>query len=189
MRLFIAIELRDEVKEALAAAIAQLRPRSPDSKWVKAEKTHLTLCFLGHLEEPLLPKLEAAMQEVATRHRPFPLSFAGGGAFGGRARPRVLYVSVGGSADPLAALQADLVRAVSALGVVLEDRPYAPHLTLARARHPRGDAGLAECVEALAGSELGGQRVTELVLFQSRTSPSGAEYQPLLRAPLSSAAE
>lgn len=189
MRLFIAIELRDAVREALGATIERLRPLSPDSKWVKAEKTHLTLSFLGHLDESMRPKIEAALRDLVTRHRPFQLNFGGGGSFGGRARPRVLFVRVAGSIEPLAALQADVAREMQALGIEQEDRPYSPHLTLARARHPRGDPGLARCVEALATAELGTQRVTEAILFQSHTSPKGAEYEALCRARLSSAGE
>ncbi len=184
MRLFIGLELGEEVQAGVEATLRNLRPLSPDSKWVDPRKTHLTLVFLGSVEEERLPELDAALAPVVARHRPFQLSFTDGGSFGGRARPRVLWVDVRGELDALKSLQGELATKVQQLEIPLEEREYAAHLTLARARHPRGDAGLAACAEKLQGRKLGPLAVREVLLFQSVTSPQGARYQVQRRWPL-----
>jgi RNA 2',3'-cyclic 3'-phosphodiesterase len=112
------------------------------------------------------------------------LTVEGGGAFGRPRRPRVLFAAIRGDVGALAELQADLVRELTPLGYRSEHSSYEPHLTLARARHDRGDAPLGLCSEALASASLGESRVSELVLFRSETRPEGARHTALLRAPL-----
>lgn len=184
MRLFFAIELPQALRTSLSETIERLRPLSPDSKWVVPEKVHLTLAFLGHLDPTLVPALDAALEEATARLPPFELSYGGGGSFGGRSRPRVLFVAVGGQVDGLAGLQSSVCEAATKLKIPLEDRAYHPHLTLARARHPRGDAGLSQCAVALEGVAIGAQQVTEAVLFQSHTSSKGATYEAMARGRL-----
>lgn len=184
MRLFIALELGMEVQGKVEATLRTLRRLSPDARWVDPGKTHLTLVFLGSVEEERIPALDAALAPVAAAHLPFRLSFADGGTFGGRARPRVLWVGVGGELEALGSLQAELAATVQRLEIPVEERAYTAHLTLARARQPRGDPGLASCAEKLHGKRLGQLTVGEVVLFQSVTSPQGARYQVQRRWPL-----
>jgi 2'-5' RNA ligase len=90
-------------------------------------------------------------------------------------------VDLGGEIDTLKTLQTGLAQASTGLGFVLEDRPFAPHLTLARARQPRGDQGLAECVEPLQHRKLGEWEAREAVLFESRPGPQGMSHVALDR--------
>ncbi|MHB8874093.1 MAG: RNA 2',3'-cyclic phosphodiesterase [Myxococcaceae bacterium] len=185
MRLFVAIELGDEIRARATEEIQRLAKRAPDVKWVRPEAMHLTLAFLGEVEEEKLPALEAAIETVAARHRPVSLAVSGGGTFGGSKHPRVLWSALSGDLDELAQIQADLAAALVPLGYTPELRDFQPHLTFARARNPRGDAALADCAQALQSTRLGEVTVRELVLFQSQLSPKGARYTALLRAALS----
>jgi RNA 2',3'-cyclic 3'-phosphodiesterase len=184
VRLFIGIELGERVVEKVEREVARLSRRAPEARWVRAENAHLTLAFLGEVDEALVPRLEAVLERVAGRHPPLTLTLEGGGGFGSSRRPRVLWLDLGGDVPLLADVHADLWGELVPLGFEPERRDFRPHLTLARAKDPRGDPALAECVEALAKVDLGEARIGRLVLFRSHLSPKGARYQALFTAPL-----
>jgi 2'-5' RNA ligase len=183
LRLFVAVDPAPEVRDRLRDAIGRSRPRAPSAKWVDAASLHVTLAFLGDVEEARVAEHSAAIAAVASRHAPIDLSFRGAGAFGGR-KPRVLWVGVEGAVEALAAAQRDLSTALVPLGYAPENRPFSAHLTLARARDPRGDAALAACAEALAGEDFGATRVASILLYRSELSSKGAKYTLLSEAPL-----
>jgi 2'-5' RNA ligase len=184
VRLFLGIDVGEEARRALGAAIDELRRRAPDAKWVPAENLHATLVFLGWLEGDRLDSLRRAVDQVSSRHPAAHLALAGGGFFGTKKRPRVLFAALEGEVERLARAQAELENAMQAFGYRPEKRPYQPHLTLARARDPRGDPALAACVEPLAGLPRLHIVVREIVLYQSTLSRSGARYQAQHRARL-----
>jgi 2'-5' RNA ligase len=188
LRLFLGIDVGDEARRALGESIEALRPRAPDAKWVPAENLHATLVFLGWIEEDRLDSLRRALDEVGSRHPPAKLRLAGGGAFGSKNRPRVLFAALEGEVERVAAAQGDLENAMQAFGYRPEKREYHPHVTLARARDQRGDPALAGCVEPLAGLPPLPVGVREIVLFQSTLQRSGARYSVLHRAPLTAQA-
>jgi 2'-5' RNA ligase len=181
-RLFVAVDPAPAVRDRLRDALARLRPHAPSAKWVDADSLHLTLAFLGETEEAQVPAIEAAIRAVAARRAPLELRFAGAGAFGGK-RPRVLWVGVGGDIESLTAAQKDLESALVPLGYTPEARDFTAHLTLARAREPRGDAALLACVEAARAEDFGPTRVEEMVLYRSELTPRGARYTALARLP------
>jgi 2'-5' RNA ligase len=183
MRLFTAVTLGATIEARATAELERLRALAPHARWVKAEGVHLTLVFLGDVEEARLPSLREALQTVGPLHAPFVLSVGGGGSFGSPAHPRVLWADVRGAKDALKALQADTAAALQPLGFEPEHREYTAHLTLARAKAPRGDPGLARCAQALEASDFGEGRVDRLVLFESR----GGHYHPRLEVPLTRA--
>ena len=183
MRLFVAVTLGPEVTQRAEAAVQRLRPLAPRARWARLEGLHLTLAFLGDTEPGRVPALAQALQAVAARHAPFRLSAGGGGSFGSPTHPRVLWADVGGDVAALRALQAHVARALEPLGFVPERRVYTAHLTLARAKAPRGDADLVRCVEALEQEDWGEGEVTQLVLFESR----GGAYHQQVQAPLAGA--
>jgi 2'-5' RNA ligase len=183
VRLFAAIDPAPAVRDRLRAALAPVRRLAPSAKWVDVASLHLTLAFLGDTEASRVPEIATAIGAVAVAHAAFELGCAGGGAFGGK-RPRVLWAGVTGALDALHAVQADLAAALAPLGFAPEERPFAAHLTLARAREARGDPSLAACAAALAGRAFGVTRVEALVLYRSDLSPKGAVYTPLAALPL-----
>ncbi len=186
MRLFVAIDLEPSVLAGVAGAVSRLRGRAPRAKWVDPANLHVTLLFLGERPEEQLPAFERQVREAAAQHPPPQLSVRSGGSFGPRAHPRVLWVGLEGS---LAALHAELERRFEPLGVEREHRPFAPHLTLARARDLKGDPKLAHLAERLRESDFGTSIARELVLYRSQLTPMGSIYTPLVRAPFEGAVQ
>jgi 2'-5' RNA ligase len=182
-RLFVAVEIEPPLAAALAEATARVRGLAPRSRWAAGEASHLTLAFHPAVTRDLVPAVGEAVANTAAGHRPFELVVRGAGVFGSPRRPRVLWAAIDGDIAALAAVQADLAAALQRLGLPAEDRAFHPHLTLARARDPRGDAGLAACAHALADSRLGSQTVSGVTLFESRLGPAGARHLSLIRAP------
>jgi RNA 2',3'-cyclic 3'-phosphodiesterase len=189
MRLFVALDIPDEARQALATLIARLKPKCPSARWVRPEAMHITLKFIGHTGTGNLQPIRDALAKIHAA-APIEVHFRGVGFFPNEKRPRVFWC--GAEASPNAVpLAAEIDRALSPLGIEPETRPFTPHLTLARfkedgARH-RGkpSAGvyeIAEIVNAareLAGADFGALRTSEFHLFESKLSRSGAEYTRL----------
>ncbi len=184
MRLFVAVELGEEVLRNVEEQIQKLRRRAPEAKWVDTHKMHVTLVFLGQTDEARAQEVGDAVRAAASGHAPLTISVESGGGFGTKKAPRVLWIGLSGDVEALGRLQQDVAQRMAALGFEMEERPFKPHLTLARAREQRGDPALARCVEALEGQSFGKARVSELILFESKLSPKGAQYTPVVRAPL-----
>jgi len=183
LRLFVAVEAGDSNLARIADATTKMRGLAPDAKWVRQEGQHVTLVFLGDVEEEKLGEVIEHARDVAGKHAPMDLSFAGGGCFGGR-KPRVLWVGVRGDVEALARLQKDLTAALAGYGQDKDEHAFHPHLTLARAREARGDQRLASCADALASEDFGRVTLGEVVIFRSELSPSGARYTAMARLPL-----
>ena len=184
IRSFVAILLNDEVRAALAAEIARLRPIGPRVGWVAAPNLHLTLRFLGELPPDLLEQVKDALAEAVAGVAPFALHFHGLGAFPGMARPRVLWVGVAEGGPAAQALQARVEAALTRRGFAREERPFSPHLTLGRVREPRGLAELQQAMARDARMDFGRLEVQSLSLMRSDLSPAGSRYTELASFPL-----
>jgi 2'-5' RNA ligase len=191
MRLFVALDLRDDVQRALGDLMAKLKPLSPDARWVRPEGMHVTLKFIGHaVETGDTEKLDAVRAALATVRSGWPvgMNFRGVGFFPNAQRLRVVWCGVQAS-ENLAPLAADIDRALEPLGISREDRTFVPHLTLARFKPARPgkrsrsnrDGGEAlQCAAAeIAEKDFGSARETEFHLFESITKRGGAEYRKL----------
>lgn len=141
-RTFVAVELGDDARAALACTLARLARALPGVRWVDAPRVHLTLAFLGELDDERLDAVGAAAEEAAGLARPFTLRIAGLGMFGTPVAPQVVWAGVGGDLPRLLRLQAGLADALETRGFARETRPFAPHLTLARLRDPLGAEAL-----------------------------------------------
>ncbi|GEL20835.1 RNA 2',3'-cyclic phosphodiesterase [Pseudonocardia asaccharolytica DSM 44247 = NBRC 16224] len=128
--MFVALTPPPEVVGELWAAMAVLRANQPGLRWTTPEQWHLTLVFLGEVEDSARPELIERVGRVATRNPPLTLSFGAGGRFGNR----VLWTRVEGETDRLRRLATSARAACRRCGLPVEDRPYRPHLTLARTR-------------------------------------------------------
>jgi 2'-5' RNA ligase len=185
LRLFVALDPPREIGEVLGRALESVRRVAPAEKWSRTESLHLTLSFLGHLPSELLDEVRSALAAVSAGRAPFPIRMRGAGVFGRGARARVLWLGVEGG-EALASLHAAIVRELGAIGH-REDRPYHPHLTLARSRDPRGSRALIDAQGLLASLDLGSFVAREFVLYRSELGPGGSRYTPLATFPLSSA--
>ena len=181
-RIFCAVELPGEVKSRVAEHIKRLRSEFPHARasWEKPEKLHLTLKFLGEIEPSRVEDLSGAASHAAARVGPFPLTIAGPGAFPPHGQPRVLWLGLEDASGRLAALQRSLEDACAAARFPREQRPFKPHLTLARLRSPRGARELAAAHRA---SQFEPQTfsVSELVVMRSELGPGGSRYTPVSR--------
>lgn len=184
MRLFFAIELDPALRAALDQAIAPLRVTEATVSWVPADKLHLTMKFLGDVDEAGVERLARAADTVAERHRPFAMALGGVGAFPTFRRARVVWMGV--ESEPrLELLHHDLEVACGDAGFEVEGRPFRPHITLARLRVPlpleraRPFARAARRVAFAATDE-----VSRLTLLESTLAPSGARYRRVHAATL-----
>src|SRR5262249_14219221 len=138
--LFIAADLPDEARKALAAEQKRISATIAGSagalRWVKPEHSHLTLVFLGEVADALVPALvESIGRDISLE--PFQIAFESIGVFPPRGAPGVCGVGVGAGASGVADLPREVAGRVAALGLPVEDRPFRPHLTLARWRDSR----------------------------------------------------
>jgi len=157
VRLFLAINLADDVRRAAWDATAPLRDAAPGVGWVAAARLHLTLKFLGEQSEAQVAAVSASLDEVAGRHRAFTVQLGGVGAFPNFRRPRVVWMGV--TPDPrLELLHHDIEVACERLGFALDGRAFRPHMTLARARG-------REDTDAIRGLA----RVGQGVVFEAET--------------------
>jgi 2'-5' RNA ligase len=181
IRAFVALELPEGVRRELAGLQKQLAEAGKGVKWVRPEGIHLTLKFLGSVEEDRIEAITQAMEAAAASCGALRLKLKGVGAFPGLARPRVVWVGLVGDTERLGLLQRELETRLAALGWAPEARPFAPHLTLGRVKEPvRGKSPLAEAILRLSGVEPEGDfEAAELVLFRSELKPGGAVYTKL----------
>lgn len=184
MRLFVAIDPSDEVRARLAAALNRVSAIAPRARWVRPASLHLTLFFVGHVDDARVDQVAEAVGRATSRSPPLSFSVIGVGAFGRAPRPKILWAGITADAGALVALQAAVSEELVTLGFVAEDRAFAPHLTLARAGVRDGDVDLAAARAALEGLDAGASAVGEVVLYRSETPRGGAVYTPLIRAPL-----
>jgi RNA 2',3'-cyclic 3'-phosphodiesterase len=182
MRLFVAIVPPPGVLAELAAVVEPLRAARPELRWTGEDDWHLTLAFLGELAETVLPELSIRLERAASRHSGQQLAVAGGGAFPGRRKARVLWAGVRSGAG-LAPLAASVAAGARRAGAPPPDegRKYRPHLTLARCREPADVTELAAALEGFAGREW---TATDLRLIRSNLGNRHPRYQDLGDWPL-----
>ena len=187
LRLFVAIDLPEDVRESLGRLQSDLRRRDlPGLRWTRPEGVHLTLKFLGETPASSLAAIEGALARAVRGAQPFRLALGAPGTFGNRRGPRVLWVDVEGDVKPLQQLQAAVERELAAAGVAPEERGFSPHLTLARVPQP-SPPGLAERVSralAAVAAPRGEIEVTEVVLMRSRLQAGGAVHSRVAAFPL-----
>ena len=177
-RTFVAVELEGKVLATLEQQIARLRRALPEVRWAEVSSLHLTLAFLGELDDAKLAAATEAAAEVAVAARPFTLQVAGLGTFGPSWAPRVVWAGLAGEMGALLALQRRLVLALEACGFPREERPFAPHLTLARLKQPLGAEALARLTAILQAHRTRAALlpVKALAVMQSELLRSGARY-------------
>jgi 2'-5' RNA ligase len=189
LRLFIAVELTPELRQAIGRVQAELRGQLPPRvvRWTDPDGIHLTLKFLGDTPGEKTPAIVQAMTAAAAGFAPCTLAVAGLGCFPSPRQPRVLWVGVPAVPKALTGVQRALDLHLARLNYPRETRAFSPHLTLGRV-NDRATADERQTLSALLGrmqiAELGQLPVQELVLFQSDLRPQGAIYTALARAPL-----
>jgi len=191
MRLFVALDIADDVREGIARFVEGVEPFAPDARWVKPESLHVTLKFIGEQPEAAVEQIKKALNNI--RATALEIHFHGHGFFPTAKSARVFWLGMQ-AAPQLAALAAAVDDATGLLGIPKEDRAFSPHLTLARTsggsgspRWRKGDGPhrtfqhLQEKLAALPAPDFGTMTAREFFLYQSQLSPRGSTYTKLER--------
>jgi 2'-5' RNA ligase len=187
-RLFVAVPVASEVRKAVGelmervagAPIAERAFGQP--RWVRVDGLHLTLRFLGATPDERQPALAQLLKTVAADAEPFEVMLSGGGAFPNAVRPRVLWIGIGEGEAQLAALAASLNEQLVPLGWSPDDRPFAPHLTLARTDGVPGADERAQHLEEAARDVRLSWRADRLVLYKSIVGRGPTRYEAVAEA-------
>jgi 2'-5' RNA ligase len=185
-RLFIAVPIPSAACEAIAAMVEAVRseadPNVRDVRWVRLDGLHLTLRFLGPTTDDRLPGVIAAVDSVARATAPFRVVIGGAGAFPSVARPRALWLGVADGAEELTAAAARLDDGLADAGWTRTDRPYSPHLTLARSDGVRSGPRVAGRLVGAAASVREPFEAGSIALFETIGGDGPARYVALHEA-------
>lgn len=184
IRAFIAVDVPFLVKRELEKFSRELKKTGALVTWVKPERMHLTLKFLGDVSPGIIEPIGQALQQAAAGFHPVHLQPAGCGAFPSIKQMRVVWVGLRGDVERLQTLQKRVETALTTLGFAAEERPFKAHLTLGRVKGRKHLNSLQEALLAHRAFAAGGFEVTELTLYKSDLRPTGPIYEPLFRVPL-----
>lgn len=184
MRVFIAVELTESIKEELAQLQESLRGTGDKIKWVDSSLIHLTLKFLGEIREEGLKKVLQASREVAVKSSSFRIKIKETGVFPDSPSPRVIWVGVEERENNLETLVNQLEEELARQGFAKERRKWIPHLTLGRVKVLKKKGKLRELVLSHKGLEGGEMEVRSISVIESRLTPKGPIYTLLERIPL-----
>lgn len=185
MRAFIAIELSEEIREILAQAESHLKYSGADVKWVEKGNIHLTLKFLGEIDEKKLQQVVTSLEIVAKGASPFEISIKDLGAFPTMEYPRVIWVGLDKGSEEAKALAQRIDEELSKMGFAKESRPFTAHLTIGRVRSPKNKEKLREKMLNYRLPTTDYRLIKHITLFQSALTPKGAIYTKLHEAGLS----
>jgi RNA 2',3'-cyclic 3'-phosphodiesterase len=185
IRTFLAIELEPEVRERLIGLQEKLAQSIPDVKWVEPENLHLTLLFLGNVDERELPAVCRAAQDAVSELPAFALTIESASCFPNARRPRVLWAGIGSGVQEVVAVHDALETALLELGCYRrEERQYTPHITLGRVKSEHPSDRLGQALQKYLAWKGGESRVDEVHVMSSQPSPHGPEYTVVGRARL-----
>lgn len=173
-----------ELRQRLEEAVTPLRAVARGISWVGTDNFHVTLKFLGDVEERRAEEIGGALAGAVVAIDAFAITLRGLGAFPTPTRPRVIWAGVTTGEQLLTALATAVEQCLVPLGFPREGRAFSAHVTLGRVREPRRDPALAEALARAIDLELGGIRVERVVLMRSELSPRGARYSELAALPL-----
>ena len=189
MRTFIAIELPEEIETILSRIQDELKQTQADVKWVKPENIHLTLKFLGEIEQDLVKQICSILQELAQKNCIFSLFLSNLGVFPKPQYPRVIWIGVTNH-QAVAEIAKDLEKQMIKIGLPAETRPFSTHITLGRVRSGLNRRALVEKIELLnnnlSSSPQPEFKVPHLTLFKSTLTPRGPIYEIISSYPLKS---
>lgn len=186
MRTFIAIELPQEIKDFLSRLQTELKATQADVKWVAPENIHLTLKFLGEIDDKKLTQIIEIIDDTAKGKDKFRICISSLGAFPKIDFPRVIWVGIETGDKEIKEIAGGLEEKIAKTGIPKEDRPFSSHITIGRTRSTLNREKLVGYLKNK--SELGGEKlefyVTKVTLFKSTLTPKGPLYEALKEASL-----
>jgi 2'-5' RNA ligase len=188
MRLFVAVDVDDRTRAQVAQVIDALRTgmdvggSGARVSWIAPDRLHLTLQFIGEVSEDVTAAIKVRLRRRFV-HPLFEMRFDGIGTFPPGGRPRVVWLGIDRGADGLARLHEEVQRRLEDVEFRRESRAFSPHLTVGRFKHG-GTRADVERLTRVALEFAGGCTIDHVTLYQSRLSPRGPTYTPLLVTPL-----
>ncbi len=177
MRLFVALSIPPEIRENIALLIGSLRHTDAKPRWVNPQNLHITLKFIGEIESEKVPAIWVALATIRTA-QPLTLEFRNVGFFPNSCRPSVAWIGI--EAPPaLAFLATEVNRVLASMGIPREEKPFVPHLTIARFKETGLSPALQAEIEKCKDHNFGPYTASEIHLIESRLKSSGAEYTTL----------
>ena len=181
-RTFIALEIKENIKELLASVQQKIGSKTGGIKWVKPKNMHLTLKFLGSTREDKVEDISDILENTAGGLTRFNVSVSGLGAFPNSNNPKVIWAGLKAD-DVLYKLQKDIDISLESLGFAREKRPFSPHLTIGRLRDSRAKKKLRDFFEQ-ARTEPGSFEAENITFYKSDLKPEGPVYTVLKRVKL-----
>jgi len=175
MRVFLAIDISEEVRGRLAAMTEELRPTSTAARWVASESVHLTLKFIGEIPRERCQDIDRGL--VGLSWKPFPISVHGIGFFPGARSARVLWAGL--HAPALQGLAEEIEVRLEREGFERDERKFSPHLTLARSKNVKLESSLVNACERFLDADFGSFTVDRYYLYESTLKPGGSTYTKL----------
>ena len=176
-RAFVAVEI-GRMPELLKFVKA-LRELDSDLKFVKLDKLHITLKFLGDIDEDLIPEIEDFMKKSVSGKEPFEMTLKGTGAFPNLNRISVVWAGIEG-AEPLIDIAEKLDTGLTFMGFRKERREFSPHVTVARVGNTLDTIGLPDTIARFEKTEFGSINVDKIILKKSELTPDGPIYSDLV---------
>ena len=188
LRLFIAADISPDQRGACAELIENLKKgvqfTKAYPKWVEPDNMHLTLKFLGNVDAERVSEIARVLDPIAVKNHRFSMGFRGLGAFPTERQPRIVWIGVQAGRRNVMSLAGEIEQALTPLGFPPEDRPFHPHLTLARVKSMRDAHALMDIIRSHHDADLGETEVDHLALYQSTLMPEGPVYKALHTWPL-----
>ncbi len=179
MRTFIAVEIPDNQKNIIWNSIQEFKKLGLPVKWVEFANLHITLKFIGEIDEKKLDRILTTLSSVSIRIKPFTVQLENAGCFPGIRNPRVLWIGVSQGSNELISLAADIENELSKYGFRKENKKFHPHLTFGRIKTPcRVDEILNKTIKTEPFD------MSEFALFKSTLLPSGPVYEKIKIFPL-----
>ena len=180
MRIFIALDIPAEIRARITEYMDRARGYAPEARWARPEGLHVTLKFVGEVNDAKVQEIRSALAGV--RAQPFEVKFSGAGFFPTPKSPRVFWIGVDGG-DALSHLARAVDNVTHQLGIAKEERAFSPHLTLARAGSGSGSAHQLRPLQYLLEKEempqFGTMTAQEFWLYRSELARGGAKYTKL----------
>ena len=179
LRTFVALPLDSHITTSLQDLYRQLKSLPVDVKWVDPQSIHLTLTFLGNVEEARIDPLCEAIRRGIGGKKPWTVAVKKIGTFPAMRNPRVVWVGLDDPSGRLITMQQRIEAELAPLGFEKEKRKFTPHLTVGRVRSAKGKKELVSFLIDERERELGEMEIHRIILFKSNLKPTGAVYTAL----------
>lgn len=176
MRIFIAVNIPEEVKDGIEALQRDLKRARADVKWVGRDNLHITMKFIGDASEDKPGVIRDALERSLKQFGSFKTSLKGAGAFPNPASPRVVWIGAGEGAGRLKELAGRIEDCLAEAGFDRDERGFTAHLTLGRTRSGENRELLSKRIAGNSGAEAGYFEVKSVDIMQSVLRPEGPEY-------------